>query len=326
VSESGAIDADELAMLAKGFTAAMAGEDLGAVTAALVDLGWTDVLEVSPAQAVDAAFTALGTTGSDVGLLDDVVAQGLGLAADPSRAVVLPAPSSAVPPGRRVGGSILVDGLTTRRVERATSVVLAVAAGGEVELRSAPVEVLGTVRPAGLEVGGAVGRARFEVAAESVTAIERPGTWTAAVALARIAVARQLVAACRTMLDLARTHAVDRQQFGRAIASFQAVRHKLAEVLVSIVAAEEVIAEWTPAADPLLAMLAKSLAGGAGRTTSKHCQQVLAGIGFTSDHDFQRFMKRTMVLEQLFGSRPALQAEMGAELLARNEAPRLVQL
>ena len=53
---------------------------------------------------------------------------------------------------------------------------------------------------------------------------------------------------------------------------------------------------------------------------------VAAGIGFTLDHDFQRWMKRTMVLEQLFGSRPTLQAEMGAELLARREAPRLLEL
>src|SRR5262249_46115684 len=59
-----------------------------------------------------------------------------------------------------------------------------------------------------------------------------PAAWQSAVALSRRAVAHQIAGATRTMLELARTHALERVQFGRPIARFQAVRHRLADVLV----------------------------------------------------------------------------------------------
>ena len=58
--------------------------------------------------------------------------------------------------------------------------------------------------------------------------------WEAAVAFGRRAVAHQIAGASRTMLALARDHALDRIQFGRPIASFQAVRHRLADALVAV--------------------------------------------------------------------------------------------
>ena len=64
------------------------------------------------------------------------------------------------------------------------------------------------------------------------------GEWTRAVALAQLAVAHALVGASRTMLELARVHALERIQFGQPIAAFQAVRHRLADTLVAIEAAD----------------------------------------------------------------------------------------
>ena len=78
--------------------------------------------------------------------------------------------------------------------------------------------------------------------------------------------------------------------------------------------------------DPLLAALAKSLAGQAARATATHAQQVLAGIGFTTDHPFQRWLKRALVLDVVLGSSTSLPGEIGAELLRRGDAPRLVEL
>ena len=65
-----------------------------------------------------------------------------------------------------------------------------------------------------------------------------PGAWQSAVAVARRSLARQIAGASRTMLDLARTHAMGRVQFGRPVARFQAVRHRLAESLVAVEALE----------------------------------------------------------------------------------------
>ena len=105
---------------------------------------------------------------------------------------------------------------------------------------------------------------------------------------ARRALGWWLVGSARAMLTLARQHAMDRVQFGRPIASFQAVRHRLAETLVAIEGAEATLS--LPGTDnpDLTAMLAKAAAGKAALTAAKHCQQVLGGIGFTAEHDLHR--------------------------------------
>ena len=125
------------------------------------------------------------------------------------------------------------------------------------------------------------------------------------------------------MLSLARTHALDRVQFGRPIASFQAVRHRLAETLVAIEGAE---ATLVAAEDELGSLLAKAAAGHAALTTARHCQQVLAGIGFTAEHELHRHVRRTLVLDGLLGSARELTREAGAVLRERGTAPRLAQL
>jgi alkylation response protein AidB-like acyl-CoA dehydrogenase len=57
-----------------------------------------------------------------------------------------------------------------------------------------------------------------------------------------------------------------------------------------------------------------------------HCQQVLAGIGFTTDHSFHRYLKRTMVLEGIFGSADRIVADVGRQLLAARRVPTLIEL
>jgi alkylation response protein AidB-like acyl-CoA dehydrogenase len=151
------------------------------------------------------------------------------------------------------------------------------------------------------------------------------GAWTGAVAAARLALAHQLGGASRSMLALARDHAVDRVQFGRPIARFQAVRHRLAEALVAVEALDSVVAAADTAA-PLTAALAKATAGRTARTVAAHGQQVLAGVGFTTDHPFHRFLKRTMVLDGLFGGTDDLAVEIGRHLLATRAVPELVEL
>ena len=212
-------------------------------------------------------------------------------------------PSGRCAPGRRVLVPV-VDGETTTLVE---------------------------IEPASL-TGGGVGLDPGQPY-RHVTALVDDGEvvdagidWDAAVVAARGALAHELIAAARVMLEQARVHALQRVQFGRAIAGFQAVRHRLADALVSIEAATSVAADYVAEGDPLLAAVAKSLAGRAARTTAVHAQQVLAGIGFTTDHPFHLTMKRSLVLDTLFGSSRTLPAEIGAALLAAGHAPRLVEL
>ena len=146
------------------------------------------------------------------------------------------------------------------------------------------------------------------------------------VAEARLAVGWWLVGSARAMLSLARQHAMDRVQFGKPIASFQAVRHRLAETLVAIEGAEATLSLPGEDNPDLTALLAKAAAGKAALTAAKHCQQVLGGIGFTAEHDLHHHVKRVLVLDGLLGSSRELTRKAGAGLRARGSAPRLAQL
>jgi alkylation response protein AidB-like acyl-CoA dehydrogenase len=151
-------------------------------------------------------------------------------------------------------------------------------------------------------------------------------SWEDAVALGRRAVAHQLAGNARTMLDLARAHAVERVQFGRPIARFQAVRHRLADALVAVEALEATLAAAADVPGPVTAALAKAAAGRAARTVAAHCQQVLAGIGFTTDHPFHRYLRRSTVLEGLFGTADDIALDVGRQLITARRVPALVEL
>jgi len=142
----------------------------------------------------------------------------------------------------------------------------------------------------------------------------------------RRALAWWLVGSARAMLSLARQHALDRVQFGKPIASFQAVRHRLAETLVAIEGAEATLGLSGEENPDLTALLAKAAAGKAALTAAKHCQQVLGGIGFTEEHDLSHHVKRVLVLDGLLGSSRELTRKAGAGLRARGSAPRLANL
>jgi hypothetical protein len=144
-----------------------------------------------------------------------------------------------------------------------------------------------------------------------------------ALAAGRRALGWWLAGTGRAMLALARSHALDRAQFGRPIASFQAVRHRLADTLIALEGAEAVL---LAAEDDIGSLLAKAAAGQAALTAARHSQQVLGGIGFTAEHGLHRHVRRALVLDGLLGSALELTREAGALIRAQGSAPRLVQL
>ena len=147
------------------------------------------------------------------------------------------------------------------------------------------------------------------------------------VAAGRRAIGWWLVGTGRAMLALARSHALDRVQFGRPLASFQAVRHRLAETFVALEGAEAALTAADSSASPdLSALLAKAAAGQAALTAARHCQQVLGGIGFTAEHRLHRHVRRALVLDGLLGSARELTREAGTLLVKERSAQRLVDL
>lgn len=143
-------------------------------------------------------------------------------------------------------------------------------------------------------------------------------------AAGRRAVGWWLLGCGRAMLALARAHAVDRVQFGQPIASFQAVRHKLAETLVALDGAAAVLEGAGPG--ELGSLLAKAAAGQAAPLAAKHSQQVLGGIGFTAEHSLHVHVKRVLVLDGLLGSSRELTRSAGRSLIDAGSVPRLADL
>ena len=308
---------------------ATAGEHANAsvVDKVLGELGWRELLDDDARTAIAVVFGALGTANANSTALDDAVLHSLGQPTSAEIAVTFPSYASWECPGVIDGTVLQVRGIATERVANATSLFVVcrdqeVSVGVRVPIALADVRVISGIDPS-LRLH-AISIAREMDGLERVSL--EAASWDAAVAVARRAISEQISGALRTMLQLARTHALEREQFNRVVARFQAVRHRLAEALVAIEALDATILSAADEATPLTAALAKATAGRGVCTVSAHCQQVLAGIGFTTDHSFHRYLKRVMALEGLFGSTDAITAEIGRTLLRERRVPTLIDL
>jgi alkylation response protein AidB-like acyl-CoA dehydrogenase len=321
------IDGEDRDLFERSLRHATGSHTGAALDAALDELGWSDALSVDVETAVSLLFALQGQANVVSSALDRVLAHALGVgSASASATVVVPALGRGDAPGVRHDGWLTVDGLGTASVgERETAVV--VAGDGDahvtVEVALGPLArrtVEGMDPSLGLvEVKGAVD-------AGDVVAELGPVDWPAALALAQLALGHELVGTARRMLALAREHALDRVQFGRPIAGFQAVRHRLAETYLAIEAADAALSgAWVDRA-PQTAAMAKAIAGRSARVASRHCQQVLAGIGFTTEHPFHLHAKRVWVLDQLLGASRTLTRQLGDDILRRGQLPALLPL
>ncbi|HEV2241660.1 MAG TPA: acyl-CoA dehydrogenase family protein [Streptosporangiaceae bacterium] len=314
------IDGEELALLRQSLRKTIASHNAAGLDTALEELGWPEALAADARAAVSVLFELQGAANVTSSALDWVLAHALGYG---GAAVVLPAPGGWTAPAALDGGRLHVRGVATASLD-ACEAALIVARAGESHV-AVEVEVAALTRRAVTGADPALGLA--EVVGEAGAWQELgPADWRAAVALGQLAVGHELVGASRRMLELAREHALARVQFGRPIAVFQAVRHRLAETLVAIESAAALLdAAWLDH-DPQTAGMAKATAGRAARVTARHGQQVLAGIGFTTEHPFHRYLRRVLVLEQLLGGTHSLTRELGREILARGQLPALLPL
>ncbi|MFF3845762.1 acyl-CoA dehydrogenase family protein [Streptomyces sp. NPDC002328] len=149
-------------------------------------------------------------------------------------------------------------------------------------------------------------------------------------ALARLGDRAAAVLACEAVgtADRALERTVEyvgqREQFGRAVGSFQAVQHRLADVYVQVQAARSAAyyAAWATARDERVGGLALAQALQALRTAAAEAVQLHGGIGFTWEHDAHLYFKRAAGDELLFGPVHRLRARAAdqARIFARTEA------
>jgi Acyl-CoA dehydrogenase, C-terminal domain len=318
------IDRDEQELFERSLRAAIERSTGPALDEELVRLGWYEALRSEPRMAVAALFGLQGLLNA-TSPLDPVVASAL-CPEDPMAAIVLPAFGSSDPPGETRRSAVVVHGLGSRRTAVATQALVAVGSEAGAWLLAIPLFAL-ELRPVrGLDP--ALGVVEVNGTVEKPTADDSAPSdaWPKALSLARLALAHELIGASRSMLGLARDHAVERVQFGRPISSFQAVRHRLADSLVAVAAAEaSADAAWDEQS-AFSAAVAKAVAGRSALVVARHAQQVLAGMGFTAEHPLHRFVKRTLALDQLLGSSASLTRSVGGELLGARTLPSAVRL
>jgi len=125
---------------------------------------------------------------------------------------------------------------------------------------------------------------------------------------ATTAVAVDTVGACQTIFDDTLEYAKQREQFGVPIGSFQAIKHKLADmyVLLERARATAYFAALTIAEDDdrraLATSVAKAAAGDCEARLGKEGIQIHGGIGYTWEHDMHLFVRRVMADGALFGT------------------------
>jgi alkylation response protein AidB-like acyl-CoA dehydrogenase len=128
--------------------------------------------------------------------------------------------------------------------------------------------------------------------------------------VAAFAIACDAAAVAERAMDETAAYAKVRHQFGRAIGSFQAIKHKCANMAVSIEASEAALSLALDAlqlddpsdAESYAVSTAKAYACDAAVTVCTDAVQAHGGIGFTWEHDAHLWLKRALLDRALFGS------------------------
>jgi alkylation response protein AidB-like acyl-CoA dehydrogenase len=141
--------------------------------------------------------------------------------------------------------------------------------------------------------------------------------------LAQALLAAESIGAVETALDVSVTYAKERHTFGRAIGSYQAVKHSLTEVLRQQENGRSLLyyAGWARRGAPgefaLAAAAARSVAGHALDTAARTMISVHGGIGATWEHDAPLYFRRAQLSRRLLGGTGAATDRVAGELLTQ---------
>ena len=148
-------------------------------------------------------------------------------------------------------------------------------------------------------------------------------TLAAAWYLAQSLIAAESLGSVETALDMSVAYAKERFTFGRAIGSYQAVKHSLTEVLRELENGRSLLyyAGWArggaPAEFPLAASAARSVAGRALDDAARTMISVHGGIGATWEHDAPLYFRRAQLSRRLLGGTGAATDRVAGELIAQ---------
>jgi alkylation response protein AidB-like acyl-CoA dehydrogenase len=144
--------------------------------------------------------------------------------------------------------------------------------------------------------------------------------------LAQSLIAAESLGSVETALEVSVQYAKERHTFGRAIGSYQAVKHSLTEVLRQLENGRSLLyyAGWarggSPAEFPLAAGAARSVAGRALDQAARTMISVHGGIGATWEHDAPLYFRRAQLSRRLLGGTAAATDRVAGELIAQADA------
>jgi alkylation response protein AidB-like acyl-CoA dehydrogenase len=144
--------------------------------------------------------------------------------------------------------------------------------------------------------------------------------------LAQALLAAESIGAVESALEVSVAYAKERHTFGRAIGSYQAVKHSLTEVLRRQENGRSLLyyAGWarsgSPSEFPLAASAARSVAGKALDFTARTMISVHGGIGATWEHDAPLYFRRAELSRRLLGGTAAATDRVAGELIAQANA------
>ncbi|MDT5398149.1 MAG: 3-oxochol-4-en-24-oyl-CoA dehydrogenase [Mycobacterium sp.] len=150
--------------------------------------------------------------------------------------------------------------------------------------------------------------ARVELASAPATVL--PLTHQRMVDLTATVLAAEAAGLARWMLDTATDYAKVREQFGKPIGSFQAVKHMCAEMLlraqqIAVASADAAgaVADDDEAQLSIAVAVAAAIGIEAAKVNARDCIQVLGGIGITWEHDAHLYMRRAYAIAQFLGGK-----------------------
>lgn len=117
-----------------------------------------------------------------------------------------------------------------------------------------------------------------------------------------LATAAQLIGAAEALLDATVDYAKQRTQFGRVIGSYQAIKHKLADVHIAIELARPLVYGAALSLAPRDVSAAKAAAAAAGLLAARSALQTHGAIGFTQEHDLSLWLLRVQALRSAWGT------------------------
>jgi Acyl-CoA dehydrogenase, C-terminal domain len=311
------MDNDTLGLLRSSLRYVLSQESSRPLDERLADLGWSDVVADDDGVATITLFEVLGdmlSAADAVGpQVAEALANALGILPIP---VVLPL--RGTPAATPTDGGLRVDGVLLGGRIPVGEVAFATADGS---VFAADIAGLALVPGHGFD--DSLGMLHVSGDVSDARPLGDNQAWTAALARGRAVLAVELVAISHHVIRAAVDYTGARVQYGKAIGTFQALQHRLASAHTLVIAAGRLANEAVMTGDAWTALVAKSLAGHAAENACTQAQQCYGAIGFTWEHEFHRYLRRTYALDALLGDWRTLEHEIGMTLQATGTVPRI---